>query len=151
MGVVQEFREFAIKGNVIDLAVGVIIGGAFGKIVSSLVDDVIMPPIGLLVGNVDFSNLYWVLKDAPNHQGVYASLAEAKKLGAVTVNMGLFINTVVSFLIIALAVFLLVRTLSRLQKPAPAPAAEPSKACPYCLNTVPLAAKRCGHCTSDLS
>lgn len=146
----KEFKEFAMRGNVVDMAVGIIIGASFGSIVKSLVDDVIMPPIGLVLGNVDFSNLYWVMKDglaaAP-----YASLAEAKKAGAVTLNYGLFINSVVSFLIVAFAVFMLVRTLNRLrqQEEAAAPAVT-TKACPRCFSEIPLQATRCPHCTSDL-
>lgn len=147
----KEFREFAVKGNVVDMAVGIIIGAAFGAIVKSLVDDVVMPPVGLILGNVDFSNLYLLLKDGAA-AGPYASLAEAKKAGAVTLNYGLFVNAVVSFLIVAFAVFLLVRGINRLRREQEsAPAAEPAtKECPYCCSAVPLKATRCPHCTSEL-
>jgi large conductance mechanosensitive channel protein len=147
----KEFREFAVKGNVVDMAVGIIIGAAFGAIVKSLVDDVVMPPVGLVLGNVDFSNLYLLLKDGAV-AGPYASLAEAKKAGAVTLNYGLFANAVVSFLIVAFAVFLLVRGINRLRREQEsAPAAEPAtKECPYCCSAVPLKATRCPHCTSEL-
>jgi len=145
----KEFKEFAMRGNVVDMAVGIIIGAAFGAIVKSLVDDVIMPPIGLLLGNVDFSNLYAVLKEGVDTAAPYTSLAEAKKAGAVTLNYGVFINAVVSFTIVAFAVFLLVRTINRLreQEVAAPPA---TKDCPYCLSAIPMAATRCPHCTSQL-
>jgi large conductance mechanosensitive channel len=149
----KEFKEFAVRGNVVDMAVGIIIGAAFGSIVKSLVDDIIMPPIGLLLGNVDFTNLYVVLKEGA--AAPYASLAEAKKAGAVTLNYGVFINSVVSFLIVAFAVFLLVRTINRLRReveqPAPAADAPQTKECPRCLSQIPAAATRCPHCTSDLA
>jgi large conductance mechanosensitive channel len=140
--VLKEFKEFAMRGSVLDLAVGVIIGAAFGKVVSSLVDDVIMPPIGRLVGHVDFSQLFINLTDQS-----YASLADAKKAGAATLNYGNFINTVINFLIVAFAVFLLVRSVNRwMPKPPPAPAA--TKDCPQCAMPIPVTAKKCGHCTS---
>jgi large conductance mechanosensitive channel len=143
----KEFKEFAVKGNVIDMAVGIIIGAAFGSIVSSLVSDVIMPPVGLLTGGVDFVNLFAVLKEgAP--VGPYASLADAKRAGAVTVNYGAFLNTAINFLLVAFAVFLLVRSINRLrrqQQEAPA-----TKDCPYCLSAIPLKATRCAHCTAEL-
>ncbi len=144
----KEFKEFAMRGNVVDMAVGIIIGAAFGTVIKSLVADIIMPPIGLLLGNVDFSNLYILLKPG-NPAGPYLALAEAQKAGAVTINYGAFINTVISFLIVALAVFLLIRSLNRLKKPeeAPAPA---TKDCPYCLSAIPLKATRCAHCTAEL-
>jgi len=147
----KEFKEFAMRGNVVDMAEGIIIGASFGSIVKSLVDDVIMPPIGLVLGNVDFSNLYWVMQDGLAAAAPYASLAEARKAGAVTLNYGLFINSVVSFLIVAFAVFLLVRTINRLrqQEEAAAPAAT-TKSCPRCFSEIPLQATRCPHCTSDL-
>jgi len=145
---VEDFKKFIMRGNVLDMAVGIIIGAAFGTIVSSLVADVIMPPIGLLLGNVDFSNLFFVLKDGAKAAGPYASLAAAKAAGAVTINAGVFINTIISFLIVALAVFLLVRNINRLY--AKEEAAPTTKDCPYCLMSVPLKATRCGHCTSDL-
>lgn len=146
----KEFKEFAVKGNVIDMAVGIIIGAAFGTIVNSFVADIIMPPIGLLLGNVDFSNLFFVLKDgtvAPP----YATVADAKKAGAVTLNYGVFINTITSFLIVAFAIFLLVKNINRLKREKEAPPAAPTtKECPYCLSVVPLKAVRCPNCTSDL-
>jgi len=145
---VEDFKKFIMRGNVLDMAVGIIIGAAFGTIVSSLVADVIMPPIGLLLGNVDFSNLFFVLKDGAKAAGPYASLAAAKAAGAVTINAGVFINTIISFLIVALAVFLLVRNINRLY--AKEEAAPTTKDCPYCLMSVPLKATRCGHCTSEL-
>jgi large conductance mechanosensitive channel len=140
----KEFREFAVRGNVIDLAVGVVIGAAFGKIVSSFVSDVLMPPLGLLLGRVDFSNLF--LNLSAQH---YATLAEAKQAGAPTLNYGVFINTVIDFAIVAFAVFLLVQQVNRLTRrnKAAAPATKP---CPYCLTTIPLAATRCPSCTSHL-
>ena len=141
----KEFKEFAMRGNVLDLAVGVIIGAAFGKIVASLVDDVIMPPVGRLLGHMDFSNLFVNLGDK-----TYETLAAAKAAGAPTLNYGNFINTLINFLIVAFAVFLLVRTVNRwTAKPAPA-AATSTKDCPQCAMTIPLAAKRCGHCTSQV-
>ena len=141
----KEFKEFAVRGNVVDLAVAVVIGAAFGKIVSSFVDDILMPPLGLLLNGVDFTNLYVNLSGQP-----YASLAEAKAAGAPTLNYGLFLNNVLSFLIVAFAVFLLVRQINRLRRPQEE--AEPvAKECPYCLSTVPLKATRCPHCTSELS
>ena len=147
----KEFKEFAMKGNVLDMAVGIIIGGAFGGIVKSLVDDVIMPPIGLLLGNVDFSNLYVVLKDGLSG-GPYASLAEAKKAGAVTINYGLFANTIISFLIIALSVFILVKLVNKLRQDQEKPLAKPAtKDCPYCFSTINIKAQKCPYCTSALS
>lgn len=146
----KEFREFAVKGNVVDMAVGIIIGAAFGAIVKSFVSDVIMPPIGLLLGNVDFSNLFIVLKEGAS-PGPYVSLADAGKAGAVTLNYGVFVNTVISFLIVAFAVFIVIRYINRLKRKEEAPAPAPTtKECPFCLNTIPLNALRCGHCTSDL-
>ena len=146
----KEFKEFAMRGNVVDMAVGIIIGAAFGSIVKSLVADVIMPPIGLLLGNVDFSNLFIVLK-AGTQAGPYLSLAAAQEAGAVTLNYGVFINTVISFIIIAFAVFMIIRAINRMQREEPAPVAEPTtKECPFCLSTVPIKATRCPHCTSEL-
>ena len=139
----REFRDFAMRGNVVDLAVGIIIGAAFGKIVSSLVNDILMPPIGVLLGKVDFSNLF--LNLSGQH---YASLAEAKAAGAATLNYGVFINNIIDFLIVAFAVFLLVQQVNRLtKKPEGAPT---TKECPYCLSQVPLKATRCPQCTSQL-
>jgi large conductance mechanosensitive channel len=146
----KEFKEFALRGNVIDMAVGIIIGAAFGTIVKSLVDDVIMPPIGLLLGGVDFSNLFALLK-AGSPAGPYASLADAQAAGAVTINYGLLINNVVSFLIVAFVMFLLIRGMNRMQREEEAPPAEPTtKECPYCFSTIPIKATRCAHCTSEL-
>jgi len=146
-GLLQEFQDFAIKGNVIDLAVGIIIGAAFKDIVTSLVNDIIMPPIGLLLGKVDFANLFWALDG-----GDYASLAAAQEAGAPTLNYGLFINTIISFLIIAWVVFLLVKQLNRLKaKPQPVePEAPTTKTCPFCKTEIPLEAVRCPACTSHL-
>ena len=140
----KEFKEFAIKGNVIDMAVGVVIGGAFGKIVNSLVADVIMPPIGLLLGKVDFSSLFISLSGK-----TFASLAEAKAAGAPTINVGLFINTLLDFVIVAFALFLVIRQMNRLKK-EPAPAAPSTKECPHCLSAIPVKATRCAHCTSAI-
>ena len=144
----KEFKAFIMRGNVLDLAVGFIVGGAFGTIVKSLVDDVIMPPIGLALGNVDFSSLMLTLSD-PKGTAPYHSVAEAKAAGAVTINYGLFINSIVSFLIVAFAVFLLVRAANRL-KPAEAAAAPSTKDCPYCRMAIPIGATRCPQCTSEL-
>ncbi|MDD4051211.1 MAG: large-conductance mechanosensitive channel protein MscL [candidate division Zixibacteria bacterium] len=147
---VKEFREFAVKGNVVDMAVGIIIGAAFGTIVQSLVADIIMPPIGLLLGNVDFSSLFIVLREGAA-AGPYATPALAKAAGAVTLNYGLFINTVISFVIVAFAVFMMIRTINRLKREQPAPAAAPTtKDCPFCFTAVPIKAVRCPHCTSEL-
>ncbi|MTD32593.1 large conductance mechanosensitive channel protein MscL [Paludibacterium denitrificans] len=154
MSVLKEFKEFAVKGNVVDLAVGVVIGGAFGSIVKSLVDDIIMPPIGLLIGNVDFSNLFVVLKEGSKQAGPYVSVAAAKAAGAVTLNIGLFINALVSFTIVAFAIFMLVKAINRLKRETPkeaAPAGLTTKDCPYCLSTIPEQATRCPHCTSELN
>lgn len=145
----KEFKAFAMRGNVLDLAVGIIIGGAFGTIVKSLVDDVIMPPIGLALGNVDFSDLFFMLKEGAKAAPPYATLAEAQAAGAVTINYGLFVNSIITFLIVAFAVFLLVRAANRL-KPAEAAAAPSTKDCPYCRMAIPLGATRCPECTSEL-
>ncbi|HXO85093.1 MAG TPA: large conductance mechanosensitive channel protein MscL [Gemmatimonadales bacterium] len=144
------FRDFVMRGNVIDLAVAVIIGAAFTKIVNSLVEDIIMPPIGLLLGNVDFSNLFVVLKDGTKAAAPYATLAEAKAAGAVTLNYGLFFSTVVTFLIVAFVVYLLVRSVTRLG-PKKADAPVTAKDCPYCLSKIPIKATKCAFCTADLS
>jgi large conductance mechanosensitive channel len=142
----KEFREFAMRGNVLDMAIGIIIGAAFGKIITSLVNDVLMPPIGLLAGNVDFSNRFIDLTGVQ-----YATLAEAKAAGAATLNYGLFMNTVVDFLIVAFAIFMMVRWINRLKTPQPPPAVVPAtRACPHCLSMIPLKATRCAHCTSQL-
>ena len=140
----KDFKEFAMRGNVVDLAVGVIIGAAFGTIVTSLVNDVVMPPIGLATGGIDFKNIFFTLKGE-----AYPTLEEARKGGAVVIAYGAFLNTVVNFLIVALAVFLLVKQVNRLQRPAPA-AAPTTKDCPFCVSAIPLNAIRCPQCTSDL-
>jgi len=142
----KEFKEFAMRGNVLDLAIGVIIGGAFGKIVTSLVNDILMPPFGLLLGKVDFTNLFISLSGKP-----YASLAEAQAAGAATINYGVFINNIIDFLIVAFVIFLVVRAMNRfLRKPA-APAEPTTRECPYCLSQIPLKASRCPHCTSEVT
>lgn len=142
----KEFKEFAMRGNVLDMAVGIIIGAAFGKIVSSLVGDIIMPPIGLLLGGFDFSNLFINLSG--QH---FTSLKDAQDAGAATINYGLFINVVIDFIIIAFAIFLLIRQVNRLKRqPEPAPAVPTTKECPFCLSVIPIKATRCGHCTSEL-
>lgn len=151
MGILAEFRKFAARGNVIDMAVGVIVGASFGTIVKSLVDDVIMPPIGLVLGGVDFSNFFLVLKEGAT-PGPYAALADAKKAGAVSVNYGVFLNSIVSFLIVAFAVFMLVRAANAARKkdePAP-PAPPPTKDCPLCTMAIPVKAVRCPQCAADL-
>lgn len=148
----QEFKEFAMRGNVVDLAVGVIIGGAFGKIVDSLVKDVIMPPIGWMLGNVDFTNLFIVLKEGIKAAGPYDTLKSAQDAGAVTVNIGLFANAVISFIIVAFAVFLLIRTLNKLKREETPVATSPTtKECEFCYSPVPVKATRCPCCTSQLA
>jgi len=150
MSVLKEFKQFAVKGNVVDMAVGIIIGVAFGAIVKSLVDDIVMPPIGLLLGNVDFSNLFVVLKTGAT-PGPYETMAAAKAAGAVTWNYGFFINQVVNFLIIAFSIFLLVKNMNRLEKKQEAPTVEPVvKTCPFCQTNIPIKATRCPNCTSTL-
>jgi len=146
----KEFKEFAMKGNVLDMAIGIVIGGAFGTIVKSLVSDVIMPPIGLLLGGVDFSNLYAVVKEgAP--AGPYPALVDAQAAGAVTVNYGVFANNVISFLIVAFAVFMLVKSINAMRREEEAPAAEPTtKDCPFCATEIAIKATRCPNCTSEL-
>ena len=146
----QEFRKFVMRGSVLDLAVGVIIGAAFNVIVKSLVDDILMPPIGLLLGRVDFGNLFLVLKMG-DPSGPYWTLADARAAGAVTMNYGLFVNTVVSFVITAFAIFMLVKAVSQLKRQEEAaPPAPAAKECPYCLTKIPIKATRCPHCTSQL-
>ncbi len=140
----KEFKDFIMRGNVVDLAVGIIIGGAFGKIVTSLVGDVLMPPLGKLMGNVDFSGLFINLSGTS-----YPSLAAAKAAGAATINYGLFINTIIDFIIVAAAIFILIKQVNRLKKPVEAPAPT-TKPCPYCLTNVPIKATRCAACTSEL-
>lgn len=144
--VLKEFKEFAMRGNVVDMGVGIIIGGAFGTIVKSLVDDVLMPPIGLLLGGIDFSNFFLVLKPG-GPPGPYVSLADAKDAGAVSVNYGVFLNGVISFLIVAFAVFLLIRAVNAMRREAPLA----TKDCRYCASTIPVQATRCPHCTSELA
>jgi large conductance mechanosensitive channel len=147
----KEFKEFAMKGNVLDMAIGIIIGAAFGTIVKSLVSDVIMPPIGLLLGNVDFSSLYILLKSGAKVAGPYASLADAQSAGAVTLNYGIFINSIVSFLIIAFSVFLIIKSVNQLKRKEEAPATAPTtKSCPYCYTVIPIQATKCPACTSGL-
>jgi large conductance mechanosensitive channel len=142
----KEFREFALKGNAVDLAIGVIIGAAFGAIVTSLVSDILMPPIGKVMGGVDFSNLFLVLGD-----GSYPSLKAAKDAGAATINYGVFINLVINFLIVAFVLFMVVKAMNRMKREQPAPAAAPTeKECPQCATSIPIKAKRCPHCTSTL-
>jgi large conductance mechanosensitive channel len=142
----KEFRDFAMRGNVVDLAVGIVIGAAFGKIVTSFVNDILMPPLGLLLGQVDFSSLF--LNLSGKH---YGSLAEAKAAGAATLNYGAFINTILDFAIVAFAVFLLVKQVNRLtKKPAEAPKAPTTRECPYCVSTIAIRATRCPNCTSSL-
>ena len=142
----KEFREFAMKGNVLDMAVGIIIGVAFGKIVTSFVSDVLMPPLGLLLGQMDFTNLFVTLS-----QGSYPTLAAAKEAGAATINYGLFLNTVVDFAFVAFAVFLMIKQVNRLRRPAPAAPAPPTKECPFCVSTIPLKATRCPACTANIA
>ena len=146
----KDFKAFIMRGNVLDLAVAVVIGGAFGAIVKSLVDDIIMPPIGLLVGHLDFANLFLVLKEGTKSAGPYLTQAQAKDAGAVTLNYGAFINNLVAFLIIAAAVFLIVRMVTKMYA-KPAPKTETSTACPFCTMTVAKIATRCPHCTSALT
>jgi large conductance mechanosensitive channel len=147
----KEFKEFAMRGNVVDMAVGIIIGAAFGTIVKSLVSDVIMPPIGLLLGNVDFANLFIILKQGAEVAGPYASLADAQAAGAVSLNYGTFINTIISFIIVAFAVFMLIRSINKLKRKEEAPPPEPTtKECPRCFSTIPIKAMRCPMCTSEL-
>jgi large conductance mechanosensitive channel len=139
----KEFREFAARGNVIDLAVAVIIGAAFGKIVTSAVNDLLMPPIGMALGRVAFADLFIALDG-----GTYPSVEAAKAAGAATINYGLFINTIIEFLIVAFVVFLLVRQINRLKTPAPTPPSEEARDCPFCLSRIPRKATKCAHCTS---
>jgi large conductance mechanosensitive channel len=142
----KEFKEFAMRGNVLDMAIGIVIGAAFGKIVTSFVSDILMPPLGLLLGKTDFSSLFINLSEKS-----FATLAEAKAAGAATVNYGIFLNTIIDFLIVAFAIFLLVRQVNRFQrKPEPAPVTPTTKECPQCLSVIPLRALRCAHCTAEL-
>lgn len=145
----QEFKKFALRGNVMDMAVGIIIGASFGTIVKSLVEDIIMPPIGFLLGKVDFANLF-ILLQSGNPAGSYGSVADAKAAGAVTINYGLFINSIISFIIVTFVVFLMVRTMNRLKKAEETKPEPDSKVCPYCLSKIAVGATRCSHCTSQL-
>ena len=146
----KEFKEFAMRGNVLDMAVGIVIGASFGAIVTSFVADVIMPPIGFLLGNIDFSSLFIILKEG-KVPGPYESLASAKAAGAVTVNYGVFLNTIISFLIVAFAIFLLIRNVNKLKREQEVPpAASTTKECPFCLSTIPIKAVKCAHCTAEL-
>jgi len=146
----KEFKEFAMRGNVVDMAVGIVIGAAFGTIINSFVADIIMPPIGLILGNVDFSGMFIVLKEG-KVTGPYETIAAAKAAGAVTLNYGVFINTLISFLIIAFSVFIVIRNVNRLKRTEEAPPAVPTtKECPYCMSVIPIKAVRCPQCTSEL-
>ncbi len=141
----KEFKEFAMRGNVLDMAVGIIIGAAFGRIITSLVNDVLMPPIGLILGKVDFSSLFINLSGTS-----YATLEDARKAGASVIAYGTFLNTILDFIIVAFVIFLLIRQVNRLKK-QPAPADPTTKECPHCLSVIPIKATRCGHCTSQLA
>lgn len=145
----KEFKEFAIKGNAVDLAVGVIIGAAFGSIITSLVKDILMPPIGFLTGGLDFSNKFLILKDAPGG-AVFSTPADAVKAGAITWNYGNFITLIISFLIVAFCIFLVVKAVNKMKKPS-STAAPVSKDCPFCSMTIPIKATRCPHCTSEMA
>ncbi len=145
----EEFKKFIMRGNVLDMAVGIVIGAAFGSIISSFVKDVIMPPIGLLLGGIDFSNLFILLKEG-TAPGPYLTVAQAQEAGAVTLNYGVFINTIISFLIIALAIFLVVRKVNSLKKKEEAPPPS-TKECPFCFTMIPIKAKRCPNCTTELA
>lgn len=147
----KEFKEFAMKGNMLDMAVGIVIGAAFGLIIASLVADIIMPPIGLLLGNIDFANIFSVLKEGKT-PGPYATVAAAKAAGAVTVNWGAFINTIINFLIVAFAIFLMLKGVNKMRREQETPPAEPTtKECPYCLSAIPIKATRCPQCTSEVT
>ncbi|MDP9099921.1 MAG: large conductance mechanosensitive channel protein MscL [Verrucomicrobiota bacterium] len=146
----KEFKEFAVKGNAVDMAVGIIIGAAFGSIITSLVKDIILPPISLFTGGLDWSNKFMILRDAPGG-GVFKTAADAAKAGAVTWNYGNFITLIVNFLVVAFSIFLLVRALNRMKQPKPGAAAPVSKECPFCAMTIPIKATRCPHCTSEMS
>jgi len=147
----SDFKKFMLRGNVIDLAVGVVIGGAFGGIVKSLVDDVIMPPVGWLTGGIDFANLFVTLKDGAKVPGPYATVALAKEAGAITLRYGLFLNTIVNFLIVGTAIYFLVKAISRALPPAPPPPPAATKECPHCAMAIPVKAIRCPHCTSPVA
>ena len=149
--VAKEFKQFIMRGNVIDMAVGIIIGAAFTKIVNSMVADILMPPLGLLMGKVDFSNWFVVLKPGADGVRTFTTMADAQAAGATTLNLGLFLNAIISFVIVAFCVFLLIKAINKLNKPAPAPAAAPTtKKCPFCCSEIALEATRCPHCTSEI-
>ncbi len=157
MKILAEFKKFAMRGNVMDMAVGIIIGAAFGKIVDSLVKDIIMPPLGIILGKIDFANLFIVLKDGTGAPSPYASLSVAQEAGAVTLNLGAFINTIISFTIVAMAVFLLIKAMNKLEEKLSKKADEEAKeaapttkTCPYCCSTIAIGAVKCPNCTSDL-
>ncbi len=149
MGMMKEFKDFAMRGNVVDMAVGIIVGAAFGTIVKSLVSDIIMPPIGMALGNVDFANIFSVIKEGAT-AGPYESLAAAHEAGAVTVNWGVFINTIISFIIVAFCVFLIIRAINNMKREEEAPAEPTTKDCGFCFSTIPIKATRCPNCTSEL-
>lgn len=152
MSMLKDFQAFVMRGNVVDMAVGIVIGAAFGAIVKSLVDDVVMPPIGLALGNVDFSNLFVVLKEGAKQAGPYATIVQAHAAGAVTLNYGLFINTIITFIIIAIAMFIVIKLMVGMQNKLhkPAAAAPTTKECPQCFSTINIKATRCPNCTSDI-
>jgi large conductance mechanosensitive channel len=147
----QDFKAFIMRGNVLDMAVGIIIGAAFGAIITSLVKDIIMPPIGLALGNVDFANLFVVIKQGTTALPEHATLAQAQAAGAITMNYGVFINYIITFLIVAFSVFMLIRSINKMRRPKNVTPGEPTtKECPFCLSVIPIKANRCGHCTSQL-
>lgn len=150
--IANEFKKFVMRGNVIDMAVGIIIGGAFTKIVNSMVADVLMPPLGLLLGKVDFSNWFIVLKPGADGVRNFTTMAAAQEAGATTLNLGLFLNAIISFIIVAFCIFILIKAINKLNKPAPepAPAAPTTKKCPFCCSEIALEATRCPHCTSEI-
>ena len=149
--IANEFKKFIMRGNVIDMAVGIIIGGAFTKIVNSMVADVLMPPLGLVLGKVDFSNWFIVLKPGADGVRTFTTMAAAQEAGATTLNLGLFINAIISFLIVAFCIFILIKAINKLNTPAPAPAAAPTtKKCPFCCSEIAIEATRCPHCTSEI-
>lgn len=153
MKILTEFKKFAMRGNVMDMAVGIIIGAAFGKIVDSLVKDIIMPPLGILLGKIDFANLFFVLKDGTGNPAPYASLSAAQEAGAVTLNFGSFLNTIISFTIVAFAVFMLIKTMNTVQDKLDKKEKETApqtKECPFCCSQIPVKATKCPHCTADL-
>lgn len=149
--IINEFKTFIMRGNVIDMAVGIIIGGAFTKIVNSMVADVLMPPLGLLLGKVDFSNWFVVIGEGKDGASQFATIAEAQAAGATTLNLGLFLNAIISFVIVAFCVFLLIKAINKLNAPKPAPAAAPTtKKCPFCCSEIAIEATKCPHCTSEI-